>query len=276
MRPVFVIPFLAFALQVSQAQFSSHGAPASVVSPTADGRQHGAPATVLSPTPLPPGIHPPVRAVVFVHGPVRRFGSTHTHHQAFVPVPLFYPVYSDGSYPSVADPYVPDTAADPAQANSEQASQGQGNPGQTNQGQANQGQTAQNASQNPNEDDLRAAYLQGAHDAMTRQDASRYGEHYLDARERSRQDAAAEPQRSKPEQASNTEFSMVPVEDKSPATVFIFKDGRQFETKNYAIMGGTLFDFSGKVLKKVPVDDLDSTATVKANDDRGVQVKLSN
>ena len=273
MRPVFVIPFVAFALQVSQAQLSTHGAPASVVSPTADGRQHGAPATVLSPTPLPPGIHPPARAVVFVHGPVHRFGSNHNHHQAFIPVPLFYPIYNDGFYPSVADPYVPDTAADPTQANAEQAGQGQGN-----QGQANQGQTAQNANQsnaNPNEDDLRAAYLQGAHDAMTRQDESRYGEHYLDGRERSRQDVAAE-QKPKPEQASNTEFSMVPVEDKSPATVFIFKDGRQFETKNYAIMGGTLFDFSGKILKKVQLDDLDSTATVKANDDRGVQVKLSN
>ncbi len=270
MRPVFVIPFLAFALQVSQAQLSSHGAPASVVSPTADGRQHGAPATVLSPTPLPPGIHPPVRAVVHVRGPVRRFGSTHNHRQAFIPVPLFYPIYSDGSYPSVADPYVPDTGADPAQTDSAQANQGQ-----ANQGQGNQGQTAQNANQNPNEDDLRAAYLQGAHDAMTRQDESRYGEHYLDARERNRQEPAAE-QKSKPEQASNTEFSMVPVEDKSPATVFIFKDGHQFETKNYAIMGGTLFDFSGKVLKKVQLDDLDSTATVKANDDRGVQVKMSN
>ena len=47
------------------------------------------------------------------------------------------------------------------------------------------------------------------------------------------------------------------------------------ETKNYAIMGGTLFDFSGKTLKKIQMDELDSAATVKANDDRGVIVKLN-
>jgi hypothetical protein len=259
-RPVFVIPFLAFALQVSQAQLSGHGAPASATSPTADGRQHGVPASVLSPTPLPAGVHAPQRSGVSIHGPARRFGSQHQHRpQVFVPVPLFYPIYNDGAYPSAADPYVPDTSAsaDPAQTNS----------AQTAQGPANQ-----------SDDDLRAAYLQGAHDALTRQEQgdNRYGEHYMDSREkdsreRSRQEAAAQ---QKP-QASSSEFSMIPVEDKTPATVFIFKDGHQLETKNYAIMGGTLFDFSGKMLKKVQLDDLDSAATMKANDDRGVPVKLN-
>lgn len=264
-RPVFVIPFLAFALQVSQAQLSSHGAPASATSPTADGRQHGVPASVLSPTPLPPGVHAPLRSGVSIHGPMRRFGSQRQHRpQAFVPVPLFYPIYSDGAYPSPADPYVSDPSAstDPAQTNS----------GQTAQGSANQSVSSPNSA-NQGDDELRAAYLQGAHDALTRREQgdSRYGEHYMDSRERSRQEAAAQQKA----QASNTEFSMIPVEDKTPATVFIFKDGHQLETKNYAIMGGTLFDFSGKMLKKVQLDDLDSAATVKANDDRGVAVKLN-
>src|SRR5579871_6490833 len=101
-RPVFVISFLALALQVSQAQLSSHGAPASVVSPTGNGVQHGAPASVLSPTPLPFGVNPPLRTGVRVSGQMRRFGS-HQHRsqpQVFVPVPLFYPIYSDGAYPS--------------------------------------------------------------------------------------------------------------------------------------------------------------------------------
>jgi hypothetical protein len=268
-RPIFVIPFLAFALQVSQAQLSSHGAPASATSPTADGRQHGVPATVLSPTPLPPGVHAAQRSGVNIHGPMRRFGSQRQHRpQTFVPVPLFYPIYSDGAYPSPADPYVsdPSTSADPAQTNSAQATQGSANPSSTNPGSTNQG-----------DDELRAAYLQGAHDALTRREQgdSRYGDHYMDSRERdsrerSRQEAGAQ-QKS---QASSTEFSMIPVEDKTPATVFIFKDGHQLETKNYAIMGGTLFDFSDKMLKKVQLDDLDSAATAKANDDRGVAVKL--
>jgi hypothetical protein len=273
-RPVFVIPFLAFALQVSQAQLSSHGAPASATSPTADGRQHGVPATVLSPTPLPPGVHAPLRSGVNIHGPMRRFGSQHQHRpQTFVPVPLFYPIYSDGAYPSPADPYVsdPSTSADPAQTNSAQTAQGSANPSSTNPSSSSQSSGSQG------DDELRAAYLQGAHDALTRREQgdSRYGDHYMDSRERdsrerSRQEAGAQ-QKS---QASSTEFSMIPVEDKTPATVFIFKDGHQLETKNYAIMGGTLFDFSGKMLKKVQLDDLDSAATAKANDDRGVVVKL--
>jgi hypothetical protein len=40
-------------------------------------------------------------------------------------------------------------------------------------------------------------------------------------------------------------------------------------------MGGTLFDFSGKMLKKIQIDELDSAATIKANDDRGVVMKLN-
>jgi len=260
-RPVFVIPFLAFALQVSQAQLSSHGAPALATSPTPDGRQHGAPASVLSPTPLPFGVNPPLRSVVRVHGPVRRFGSPHARRQVFVPIPLFYPIYSDGSYPSPADPYVADASADPAQANSAQGNSA----AQPNSAPANQGTTDQS------EDQLRAAYLQGAHDAMTSQDNGRYGQHYMDSRERSQQEPTAD---QKGPDNTKAEFSMIPPEDKTPATVFIFKDGHQLETKNYAIMGGTLFDFSGKLVKKIQLDDLDPTATVKANDDRGVQVKL--
>jgi hypothetical protein len=65
------------------------------------------------------------------------------------------------------------------------------------------------------------------------------------------------------------------VEDKTPAAVFIFKDGHQLETKNYAIMNGTLFDFSSKTLKKIQLDEIDSAATLKANDDRGVAMKLN-
>jgi hypothetical protein len=250
-RPVFVISFLALALQVSQAQLSNHGAPASVVSPTADGRQHGVPASVVSPTSLPAGVHPALRSGVRIHGPLRRFGNSRTpRRQVFVPVPLFYPLYGDSGYPSVADPSVPDTSADPVPATQE--------------------------STDRSDDELRAAYLQGARDAMTRQDDSRYGEHYTDSRERSRQASAADPRKrqSKPDDSATAQPS-APAEDKSPATVFIFKDGHQLETKNYAIMGGTLFDFSSKMLKKIQLDDLDQSATVKANDDRGVTLKLN-
>jgi hypothetical protein len=247
-RVVVLLVLFAFALQAVEAQTFSRGAPASVVSPTPDGQQHGVPASVVSPTPLPPGVHPfvpPPRTRVQVRGPFRRFGSPH-RQPIFVPVPLFYSYYTDPGYPSVADPTVPDTTAanDPAQQQQQQ-------------------QPAERS-----DDDLRAAYLQGARDAMAQKDDSRYGQRYLDSRERDQQRTVADAS-PRSEQAAAP-----PQEDKTPATVFIFKDGHQLETKNYAIMGETLFDFSGAALKKIKVADIDTTATVKANDDRGVVVKL--
>jgi len=251
-RPVFIIPFLAFVLQASQAQIFSHGAPASVVSPTADGRQHGVPASVVSPTQLPFGVHP--QRSVRIQGPMRRFGNLHEpRRHTFVPVPVFYSYYyGEGGDPSAADPYVPEASTDTTAAAKQQASSG------------------------GSDDELRAAYLQGARDALSRQADSRYGEHYTDSRERGRQQPAQEERksdkRSKP--SDNEAQAPAPVDDKTPATVFIFKDGHQLETKNYAIMGGTLFDFSSKMLKKIQMDEIDSAATLKANDDRGVTMKL--
>jgi hypothetical protein len=174
----------------------------------------------------------------------------------FVSIPVFYPIYADNGYPSVADPSVPDAPADPA-TRADSAPAAEAPPARS-------------------EDELRAAYLQGARDAMSREQDSRYGEHYMDSRERRQQaDPQREPARKSSTDEEHAAAPQPPVEDKSPATVFIFKDGHQMETKNYAIMGGTLFDFSGKTLKKIQIDELDSAATVKANDDRGVVMKLN-
>ncbi len=230
-RFVFITAFLALALQSSQAQLFSHGVPASVTSPEPDGRQHGVPASV--------------------QGPLRRFGGPgRSHRPLFVPVPVFYSYYTDGGYPSAADPYVPDAPADQAAAPQAQADR----------------------SADRGEDELRAAYLQGARDALTQQRDSRYGEHYMDSRERGRPTSPATEK--KPRSQDDAAVSKPAAEDKSPATVFIFKDGHQLETRNYAIMGETLFDFSDKTLKKIQLNELDTAATTKANDDRGVAVKL--
>ena len=249
-RPFLLAVFVALALQASQAQIFSHGIPAGATSPEPDGRQHGIPASVLSPTPLPFGVNPPLqsRRSFRVQGPLRRFGTPgHRARPVFIPVPLFYSYYTDG-YPSIADPSVPEA---PANAPAQQA--------------ADTSQTA------TDDQALRNAYLQGARDAL-RQEESRYGEHYMDSRERERSSrpAPAPHPKAAPEPAAETATQ----EDKSPATVFIFKDGHQLETRNYAIMGQTLFDFSGKTLKKVSLDEIDVAATTKANDDRGVQVKV--
>jgi hypothetical protein len=59
-----------------------------------------------------------------------------------------------------------------------------------------------------------------------------------------------------------------------PTTVLIFKDGHKSEVQNYAIVGGTLFDFSDGRSHKILLADLDLPATLKANDDRGVDFRI--
>jgi hypothetical protein len=59
-----------------------------------------------------------------------------------------------------------------------------------------------------------------------------------------------------------------------PSTVLIFKDGHQEEISNYAIVGSTLYDLSDGRSKKVQLADLDLSATVKENDQRGVEFQL--
>lgn len=256
-RFAFSLVLLMLATGAQAQHLFSAGPPASATSPTADGRTHGVPASVVSPNPPPflPGHGRPF----FSSAPVRPFGHGRGHgHRAFVPVPFFYPYYGTGYYspgydafPSDADPNVAQNA-DPASSDD------------------NGGNVADD------EDALRQAYLQGVRDAMSRQSSSRYGLHSMDSRNTlakpssSGNGSASDPSASD----SNTQPDPKPEVDDSPATVFIFKDGHQIETRNYAIVGQTLFDFSSSTLKKVPLKDLDTAATTKANDDRGTTVKL--
>ncbi len=56
-------------------------------------------------------------------------------------------------------------------------------------------------------------------------------------------------------------------------SVLIFRDGHQQEVSNYAIMGQTVYVFD-KRTQKVALADLDVPATIKANDDRGLEFKI--
>ncbi len=71
----------------------------------------------------------------------------------------------------------------------------------------------------------------------------------------------------------SSERSPQPVADQ-PSTLLIFKDGHQQEISNYAIVGPTLYDLSDGRSKKVQLADLDLSATVKENDQRGVEFQL--
>ncbi len=66
-----------------------------------------------------------------------------------------------------------------------------------------------------------------------------------------------------------------PAVDAKPGdpTVLVFRDGHQQEVTNYAIMGDSVYLFD-KGRKKIGLADLDLPATVKANDDRGLEFRL--
>jgi hypothetical protein len=58
-------------------------------------------------------------------------------------------------------------------------------------------------------------------------------------------------------------------------TLLIFRDGHKQEVSNYAIMGQTLYVFDVRT-QKIALGDLDVPATIKVNDDRGVEFHLPN
>jgi hypothetical protein len=56
-------------------------------------------------------------------------------------------------------------------------------------------------------------------------------------------------------------------------SVLVFRDGHQQEVSNYAIMGQTVYVFD-KRAQKIALADLDVPATIKANDDRGLEFNI--
>ncbi|MBZ5511973.1 MAG: hypothetical protein LAN70_12485 [Acidobacteriia bacterium] len=70
-------------------------------------------------------------------------------------------------------------------------------------------------------------------------------------------------------------------DDQSPAdareqipVVLVYLDGHEQEVKNYAIVGPTLYDLGAFVAHKIPLAELNLKATIKANDDRGVEFSV--
>ena len=70
-------------------------------------------------------------------------------------------------------------------------------------------------------------------------------------------------------QAMQTEVSI----EQSPATLLIFRDGRQEEVRNFAIMGDSLYVLSDK-RQRIALADLDVEKTIQANDERGITIRL--
>lgn len=85
-------------------------------------------------------------------------------------------------------------------------------------------------------------------------------------REQGDQDAYARSAPPQPRDAVRTEAA--------PATVLVFRDQHKKEVQNYAIVGQTLWSFAPQHTQKIPLTDLDLPATVKANDERGVDFRV--
>ena len=91
-----------------------------------------------------------------------------------------------------------------------------------------------------------------------------------------RRDQAREPNRDQDDYRTATPTEPAPQAEvvPQPRTVLVFKDGHQLEILNYAIVGATLFDLSDGLTRKVALAELDLPATVKQNDNRGVEFQL--
>jgi hypothetical protein len=63
--------------------------------------------------------------------------------------------------------------------------------------------------------------------------------------------------------------------DDDPPTTLVFRDGKRLETQNYAIVGNTLWLMADNGhMQKVPLSELDREATLKSNEDRGVDFRV--
>jgi hypothetical protein len=58
--------------------------------------------------------------------------------------------------------------------------------------------------------------------------------------------------------------------------VLVFLDKRIQEIKNYAVMNETLVVFDGTRSKRIPLADVDLAATMKLNDERGLDFQIPN
>lgn len=236
---VAVLLAMALLVPVSRAQIAG----ATIVNPTAspDAPRHAGVMPVpmgVSPMPAPAFPAPaPIGVPPNVISPARSgFGGSHHHHPDRFPGAIAYPVYIP--VPVVVDPYSM-YQPDPGQAASDDQPDDQAVvPGPT----VFERRTASDTS---------AAAL-SPDPAPAPPDppalASAAGENA----------PAAQPQ---------------PVQPQDPS-VLVFRDGHQLEIEDYAIVGDALYDLTPGHARKIPLSQLDLAATVKANDDRGVDFTL--
>jgi hypothetical protein len=73
------------------------------------------------------------------------------------------------------------------------------------------------------------------------------------------------------EQQAQKQPKVITVPETPPSTVLVFRDGHRVEVQNYGIVGQTLWIFTERQARKIPLADLNLTATQKVNAERGVE-----
>ncbi len=65
-----------------------------------------------------------------------------------------------------------------------------------------------------------------------------------------------------------------PAPEAEPETALVFRDQHVEEVRNYAISGGAVWVLNAQAAKKIPLVNLDIEATVKMNEDRGLDFQV--
>lgn len=76
------------------------------------------------------------------------------------------------------------------------------------------------------------------------------------------------------QQAMSQPAAAAPPPEKRVAAVLVYRDGHQAEVSDYALVGQTLWVFSGSRTRRVPLADVNLEATNRLNDSRGIDFAL--
>jgi hypothetical protein len=98
-------------------------------------------------------------------------------------------------------------------------------------------------------------------------------QHRLDQRVSRLEEQIDEAEQATPSKSAPHPEPPIPVRDQ-PDTILVFNDGHTIAVKNYAIVGETLYDYSGDTRRKIDLADLNLPATQKTNEDHGIDFRL--
>jgi len=81
-------------------------------------------------------------------------------------------------------------------------------------------------------------------------------------------------QSNQPQQQTHQQAAAPPAAEKLPLVVLVYRDQHVETVSDYAIIGSTLWDVSKSTPRKIPLSSLDMNATMRANDERGVDFRI--